>query len=95
MPSNSEPRLLEQTIEHSPREGAVRTAALQREIDENWLSIECHCSVLTRSGTWRFAEVCDCYLNSRRCNFRRPGCFVQDKIRAHEFCGAHLNVCRV
>jgi len=39
---DSKPRFLKQTIEHSPRERAVRTATLQREVDENWFTIERH-----------------------------------------------------
>ena len=33
-----EPRLLEQPVEHAPGEGAVRAAALQREIDEDGIA---------------------------------------------------------
>ncbi len=39
---DAKPRFLEQTIEHPPRERAVRTATLQRDVDENWLAIERH-----------------------------------------------------
>ena len=39
MPSISQPGLLEQPIEHAPGEGAVRAAALQREVDQNGLTI--------------------------------------------------------
>ena len=34
MPSIVEPALLEQPVEHAPGEGAVRAAALQREVDQ-------------------------------------------------------------
>ena len=39
---DSKPRFLKQTIEHAPRECAMRAATLQREIDENWIAIERH-----------------------------------------------------
>jgi hypothetical protein len=32
---DSKPRLLEQTIEHAPRECPMRASALQRKIDKN------------------------------------------------------------
>ncbi len=35
MPFDLEPGLLEQTVEHAPGEGAVRPAALERQVDEN------------------------------------------------------------
>ena len=39
MPSIVQPRLFEQPVEHAPGEGAVRAAALQREIDQDRIMI--------------------------------------------------------
>ena len=51
MPSNSKPRLFEQTIEHAPCECPMRAAALQRKIDKDWIASDGGLSWFNRHWT--------------------------------------------
>ena len=48
---DSKPRLLEQTIEHAPRECPMRASALQRKIDKDWIASDGGLSCFNRHWT--------------------------------------------
>jgi hypothetical protein len=48
---DSKPRLLEQTIEHAPRECPMRASTLQRKIDKYWIASDGGLSWLNRHWT--------------------------------------------